>query len=174
MRFWWLGINNLPERDGRDRPVLLGEILPALAATGEYLWPKRGHDRTCYPKIRAGDLGILWTGHNPQGSPDWGIIGFVTVVDDGRDQEHLLVRRTALIDLPITPYAQNAPRGRASRTPASDFFWSVFGRDFEPLHDVYSWLEYLSEPHPSIKTVFPVSPAAFFATLEFEKLDRAA
>jgi hypothetical protein len=174
MNFWWFGVNNMLKQDGRDRPVILGEILPALVSTGEYGWPKRGNDRACYALIRPGDLGLLWTGHSAHGSPDWGIIGIVAVANNTPQQGHLLIRSTNLLDPPITPYVQGAPRGPGSQTAESGFLWSVFGPDFEPLHDVYSWLEYLPQPRQSIKTVYPVSPAAFLATLEFGKLDRAA
>lgn len=174
MNFWWFGVNNLQERDGRDRPVVLGDILPALVSTGEYWWPKRGNDRSCYPLICPGDLGILWTGHNPQGSPDWGIIGIVAVAENPINEERLLLRSMSLLNPPVTPYPQGAPRGHGSQTAESGFLWSTFGLDFEPLHDVFSWLGFLSQPRLSIKTVYPVPASAFLAALQFGRMDQAA
>lgn len=174
MNFWWFGINNLLKPDGRDRPVILGEFLPALASTGEYWWPKRGNDRTCYPLIRPGDLGLLWTGHSPEGSAEWGVLGLVTVADSVPEREGILLRSVGGFEPSITPYPQGAPRGPASQTTTSAFLWSAFGSDFEPLHDVFSWLGYLSPPRRSIKTIYPVPVSAFLATLQAGRMRQVA
>ena len=173
---WWLGINNLCPKDGRSRVVLYPQIKPFIDENeGTFKWPPRGKHKSCYDKMKIDDRAILWMGHSATGEPLWGVMGFAIVenIDETLECPLVMIRRDWIPLVPLSPYDRNSPRGSKSRTTESDLLWDVFGEDFEPLFDVFSWLGYLQPPKQSIITAYSVNNDCYGALRKWMEREHA-
>lgn len=161
---WWLGINNFASRRGTRRVVLYPEISPFLTGLApNFDWPTRGGRKQCYQQMRPGDRTLLWTGHNPHGEVQWGILGTAEIATVTAGSIRLV--NPNRFALPLTPHEAGATVSSSSRTPTSEFLWETFGPDFEPLFDVYSRLCYFPTPQNRILTIYDVAEGAFDAVV---------
>jgi hypothetical protein len=174
-RCWWLAVDNVHEHHDGATAISLPEIAPFLDGREPcFRWPPQGDDRALYHQMETGDTALLWTGHNPEGYPGWGVLGFaqIYVRDIGLEYPEVLLSRDWFPDDVLVPFPAQTKAGPRARTPESDFLWEELGAGFEPLAEMFTQLGYTQKPR-SPKTVYPIGYDAYMA-VRHRMLMRAA
>jgi len=159
--FWWFGVNNSSVNSGsRHGHMALDAIRPLLDGTQATLvWPiGNSKPKALYREMAPGDRLLLWTGHNPQGDPSWGIIGTASLISVAED--HVILGEARSFARPITPY----PLGQPQETGEVLFLRNTLGERFTPLGDVMRAVYKTMRVQPV--TVARVTQDAFRAVLE--------